>query len=296
MNALVSVVVPTYNHAHFLGQALQSVANQTYSRWEALVIDNHSHDNTDGVIASFSDPRIRLLKIHNNGVIAASRNLGIREAKGDLIAFLDSDDLWYPAKLERCLQRLDDGYDLVCHGERWLGDGRDRKVFYGPEHRAAYESLLFDGNCISTSAVVVRREQLEAVGGFREDSDIVTAEDYDLWLRLARHGARIGFVAEILGEFRIHIGNQSRAVLRNMEAVRHVVQWHLAQAGDATFGLRLRARRREAIDYYSGARGLQDTHRHREAWPYFFRALRAWPLVPRFYAAMLLNAFHRRVG
>lgn len=296
MDALVSVVIPTYNHAHFLGRALQSVTSQSYSRWEALVIDNHSHDNTDEVVASFGDTRIRIFKIHNNGVIAASRNLGIREAKGSLIAFLDSDDLWYPAKLERCVKRLDDGCDLVCHGEHWLGDGRDRKVFYGPERRATYAALLFDGNCMSTSAIVVRREHLKAVDGFREDTDIVTAEDYDLWLRLARRRVRIGFLPEILGEFRIHSGNESRAVLRNMEATMRVVRWHLAQAGDATVGLRMRARRREAIDYYGGARGLQETHRYREAWPYFFRALRTWPFVPKFYAAMLLNALHRRVG
>lgn len=294
-NLMVSVIIPTYNHAHFLVRALQSVLDQTYSDWEALVVDNYSNDNTDDVIKSFRDPRIRLFKIHNHGVIAASRNMGMVEAKGELIAFLDSDDCWYPTKLERCLARLGESYDLVCHGERWLGDGRDRKVFYGPELRATYEALLFEGNCISTSAVVVRRKQVEMVGGFREEPDIVTAEDYDLWLRLANSGARIGFVPEILGEYHIHGGNQSRFALRNMEAVMAVVRSHLAEAGNATWSHRLRVRRREAIDYYSGARGLQDASKHKEAWPLFFRALRVWPFAPKFYVAMLLNALHCRI-
>ena len=72
---LVSVVIPTYNHAHFLGVALESVIDQTYTNWEAIVIDNHSTDDTDAVVRSFKDSRISLLKIHNDGVIAASRSL-----------------------------------------------------------------------------------------------------------------------------------------------------------------------------------------------------------------------------
>ena len=100
-NPLISVVIPTYNHAHYLGCALESVLNQTYTNWEAIVIDNHSTDNTDEVMASFTDPRITYLKIHNNGVIAASRNAGILTAKGKWVAFLDSDDRWYPRKFEQ---------------------------------------------------------------------------------------------------------------------------------------------------------------------------------------------------
>ena len=87
LTPLVSIVIPTYNHARYLGRALQSVLDQTYINWEAIIIDNHSTDNTDQLVASFSDSRIIYLKIHNNGVIASSRNAGIREAKGEWIAF-----------------------------------------------------------------------------------------------------------------------------------------------------------------------------------------------------------------
>jgi glycosyltransferase involved in cell wall biosynthesis len=291
----VSVVIPTYNHAHFLGLALQSLREQTFGNWEAIVVNNFSEDNTAEVVASFNDPRIRLENFRNHGIIAASRNHGWRLARGRLIAFLDSDDCWYPRKLEQCVARLGADCDLVCHGERWIGNGQDRAVRYGPAPRATYDALLFKGNCISTSAVVVKREHLEKVGGFCEDAAIVTAEDYELWLRLAQAGARIGFVDEILGEYRLHAGNQSGAVLRNMEAVDEVVRRHLTVSPPQTLRGRLRARRRQAIVYYSGARGLQAAGQHANAARLFRKALRHWPVSAKFYAAMLINAVGYRV-
>jgi glycosyltransferase involved in cell wall biosynthesis len=292
---LVTVVVPTYNHAHFLGAALQSVIDQTCGDWEAIVVDNHSQDNTAEVIAAFADPRIRRVLIDNQGIIAASRNLGIGQAKGDYVAFLDSDDTWYPDKLARCVRLLAEGHDLVCHGERWVGGRGRRDVVYGPASRASYESLLFRGNCLSTSAIVMRRDRLLQLGSFCEDAAIVTAEDYDLWLRVARAGLRIAFVAEVLGEFRIHGGNQSGAVLRNVEATREVVRRHIESVGGSSWRGRLRARRRRAILDYSCGRGFQDLGRHREAWPWFFRAVVAWPFQIRCYLAMALNAVGRHV-
>jgi glycosyltransferase involved in cell wall biosynthesis len=80
-NPLISVVIPTYNHAEFLKRSLKSVVDQTHQNLEIIVIDNHSKDNTDEVVYMFSDPRIHLLKIHNNGVIAVSRNFGITNSK-----------------------------------------------------------------------------------------------------------------------------------------------------------------------------------------------------------------------
>ena len=92
MDLLIAVVIPTYNHAHFIGRAIQSVLDQTYTNWEILVVDNHSTDNTEEVIKSLNDGRIQLLKIHNSGVIGMSRNMGILKAKGDWIFLIDADD------------------------------------------------------------------------------------------------------------------------------------------------------------------------------------------------------------
>jgi GT2 family glycosyltransferase len=292
---LVSVVIPTYNHARFLPAALRSVLAQTEPRWEAIVVNNYSQDDTVSVVDSFGDARIRLVNFANHGVIAASRNHGIALTAAPYIAFLDSDDVWYPEKLARCLQRMAQGFDLVCHAERWIGPGtRTREVAYGPEARATYRSLLYEGNCISTSAVVVKREYVERAGRFSEEAAYITAEDYDLWLNLAKVGTRMGFVPEVLGEYLIHDGNQSRVALRNMEAVMAVVRHHLHGEQERGEASPWRTRRRMALIYYSGGRGLQDSGQFGDAWRYFLKAVSTYPLVPKFYAAMMLNACGRR--
>ena len=166
----------------------------------------------------------------------------------------------------------------VCHGERWVSDKKTRSVVYGPAKRARYDRLLFDGNCISTSAVVLHRSWIEKVGLFSTDRAFITAEDYDYWLRLSRAGARIEFLPEILGEYRIHEGNQTKAVIRNMEAVKAVVESHIAAIGAASALHDIRVRRRLGIIYYSGARGLQDREEYDLAKPWFLKALATWPL------------------
>lgn len=227
---VVSVVIPTYNHAHFLPNALESLCYQTFTDWEAIVVNNYSEDDTVEVVKSFADPRIRLEHFRNNGIIAASRNLGIKLSQGKYIAFLDSDDSWHPEKLTRSKALLDEGNDLVCHGEIWMRNGKEfRRVEYGPEERSNYHSLLFFRNCISTSAVIVRRTCLEKVGCFSEDAAFAMVEDYDLWLKLSRAGFRFAFISEMLGLFNIHKANSSRAVARQMYAELAVLEKHFSQ-------------------------------------------------------------------
>ena len=290
---LVAIIIPTYNHAAFLRGALDSILAQSFEDWEAIIVNNFSEDDTIEIVRSYTDPRIHLVNFRNQGVIAAARNYGLKLTKAPFIAFLDSDDFWYPRKLEQCIAKLAQGYDLVCHAEVWAGPGEKRRtVRYGPESRAQYESLLLNGNCISTSAVVVRRARLDSVGAFDTDPRIVTAEDYELWLKLASSGAKMGFIDDVLGEYLIHSGNQSGAVLRNMQAVWNVFRIHRVSLEGQTSSSRFR--RREAMILYEGARGLQDLRQHLQAWPYFFRALRRFPWVLRFYLAMALNALGRR--
>jgi teichuronic acid biosynthesis glycosyltransferase TuaG len=292
-NPSVSVVIPTYNHAHFLRTALDSVCAQTFADWEAIVINNFSDDDTIALVEAYKDPRIRLVNFANHGIIAAARNQGLSASRAPLVAFLDSDDFWYPEKLQRCVDAIGRGYDVVCHSEIWAGPGsRRRTAQYGPEDRATYETLLLEGNCLSTSAVVLRRDWLVRVGGFGVQPEFVTAEDYDLWLKLARDGARIGFVREVLGEYLIHDSNQSRTALRNMQAVMAVFENHRS-ALVGSFSV-ARFRRREALILYSGARGLQDNGEYRKAWPYFIKATLHYPWIARSYAAMLLNVFGLR--
>lgn len=115
MNDLVSIITPSYNCAKFIGETINSVLAQTYQNWEMLIVDDCSTDNSEEVIKSFGDPRIKYLKNEKNSGAAISRNYALREAKGRWIAFLDSDDLWMPEKLERQIAFMEEGgYHFSC--------------------------------------------------------------------------------------------------------------------------------------------------------------------------------------
>jgi glycosyltransferase involved in cell wall biosynthesis len=229
---LVSVVIPTYNHAHFLVTALQSVIDQTYLNWEAIVVDNHSTDNTDTVVQSFKNPRISLLKIHNEGVIAASRNKGVQNAKGEWIAFLDSDDRWYPEKLQIVMAHVKatSSIDIFSTDEMLSNEltGEKTALRYGPYSPNFYKQLLVTGNCLSPSASLVRRGFLTSSDiMFRENKEFVTAEDYDFWLLLARADAKFKFIRSIQGEYRIHANNHSGKIERHEQSTGEVIKDHV---------------------------------------------------------------------
>lgn len=108
--------MPSWNTANFIGESIQSVIDQTYKKWELIIVDDCSTDNTDEVVAGFNDSRIKYLKNEYNSGAAITRNRAIREAQGEWIAFLDSDDLWYPEKLEKQLAFMNEyGYVFSYH-------------------------------------------------------------------------------------------------------------------------------------------------------------------------------------
>ena len=293
---LVSVVVPTYNQADFLTEALTSVKAQSFTNWEAIIVNNFSSDHTTSVVDAMRDERFSLINYANEGVIARSRNIGIGAANGDFVAFLDSDDLWEVDKLARCIERLEHGLDLVCHAERWFGGGQpDRVVRYGPASRATYASLLGNGNCISTSATVVRKDVLLTMNGFRDRSEFVTTEDYDLWLRIARAGYRIDFIDEVLGSFRRHSTSASSATTRHLNAELAVIKDHFSSAPK---DLRQRERERTAFAYYAAARGYSKSGSSREALRSFLRSLSLSPLSFRTWAGLFVHCLvaPRRTG
>jgi teichuronic acid biosynthesis glycosyltransferase TuaG len=229
---VISVILPTWNCADLLKEALDSVMAQSYKNWETIVINNNSKDHTKDVVNSFNDGRIKIIDFDNRGVIAAARNRGIETAAGEFVAFLDSDDLWYPQKLENCLIALQaHRADVVCHGERHFVIAPDNQrsewdVFYGTNQPISYESLLYNGNFLSTSAVFAKLSLIREVGGFATDREIVTAEDYDLWLKLIGRGAKVHMLHEVLGAYRIHSSSASASIAKHLRAVRRVVSNH----------------------------------------------------------------------
>jgi len=209
---LVSVIIPSYNNACYLPRAFQSVLNQTYKNLELIIIDNNSTDNSDEVIRSFNDERIIYLKIHNKGVIAKSRNAGIRVAKGEWVAFLDSDDWWTHNKLEICFGHINEKVDLIYHDLqivsetfhlfRRVAKSRDLK-------KPVIIDLLINGNAIATSSVMVRSGLLKKIGGMNEDPTMVAAEDYNTWLRIAKITHKFSYIKKRLGFYRQHNINTS---------------------------------------------------------------------------------------
>jgi glycosyltransferase involved in cell wall biosynthesis len=211
-NPFFSVVLPNFNHGCYLKDAIDSVINQDYKNWELLIIDNYSTDNSNDVISSYNDSRIRVFKIKNEGIIAKSRNLGIKNAQAKWIAFLDSDDIWYFNKLSKLIELTDDNFDIICSNEyrHDLAEGIRKPLCYNLKSNNFYQELLLKGNALSTSATIVSRDFLNNNKlGFSENVDFITVEDYDFWMQIALKNGSFGFCKEFLGEFRIHGRNNS---------------------------------------------------------------------------------------
>jgi glycosyltransferase involved in cell wall biosynthesis len=197
----VSVVIPAHNSAATLARALDSVVAQTVPPYETIVVDDCSIDETPAVAARYADRGVRVVSLKRRGGAAGARNEGVKSARGDIIAFLDSDDEWLPAKLEKQLAILDsdDRLSLVfCSSTLFGPDGRNLGDIYGGHAPTvgpdAWKALLVT-NFIATPSVMARRAQLLALGGF--DCSLKIGEDQDMWIRLALVGD-VGFEPESL--------------------------------------------------------------------------------------------------
>jgi glycosyltransferase involved in cell wall biosynthesis len=277
-NPVVSVIIPTYNRANLLQKALESVVNQAFQDWEAIVIDNYSDDNTQQVVESLGDSRIQYIPFRNNGIIAASRNLGILHSTGEYIAFLDSDDLWYPSKLSICLEQFSQGTDSVCHGMWIRKEGKLWKKFIPqqPNHDF-YETLLFEGNStIATSTVVLKRDCLLKFGIFCEDLEIVTAEDFDLWLRLLKNNISWKVVPQILGEYTMHSSNSSNSsnnIKRQMKSEETVFLRQLKEINSVSLMKKFRIKKRLMMIAFRAGRRVQQGDQWIASLPFFIRGL-----------------------
>jgi len=184
-NHFVSVIIPTYNRAIFLVEAINSVLEQTYKKYEIIVIDDGSTDSTSEIIKQFGN-KIRYFYQENGGPSAA-RNAGIKNAKGDLVAFIDSDDVWLPDKLSQQVQLFDENHRLglvssayySCDSNlninRIIKDDRLTNKKY-------IMKKLFIRNIFPTPTVLVKRECFEKVGLFNESYGF--AEDWEMWVRI----------------------------------------------------------------------------------------------------------------
>jgi glycosyltransferase involved in cell wall biosynthesis len=235
---LVSVVIPAYNAAAFLSETLDSVLAQTYTNLEIIVVDDGSTDATPQLLEKYSD-RIRVLRQVNAGQ-AAARNHGAREARGELLAFLDCDDLWDPDKIARqaaLLSRFPSALAVYCDHRTIDAQGQpmaSSAALGYPRPSGNILRALLLGPCIVTPGLVLLRHQaFDEAGGFDESPLMRGHEDYALWLRLAALGSAV-YSPDTLVSYRRHNQQASkqkhyemhmaRAKMNALTAIQDVIQ------------------------------------------------------------------------
>lgn len=231
-----SIIIPTYNNADFLRESVNDVIRQTIANWECIVIDNQSNDDTRSVIDSFQDRRLKLITVNNMGIIAKSRNIGIKIAEGNWLAFLDADDRWYPNRLEIIQKYITLGGDVMVYStdEKIVNIVKNSESvnYYGPFDFHFYENLLIFGNRLSTSATIVNRAFIiNNMLAFSENINHVTVEDYDFWMKIAKSGAVFKFIPLVCGEYIIHGNNATSKVELHYYNLRTMLYEHIDSFG-----------------------------------------------------------------
>lgn len=219
----ISVVIPTCNSGGYIEKTLDTVCAQTVLPYEVLIIDDGSKDDTLDVIRRYTArhqdvlSRVRIFTQQNQGA-GAARNTGIRNAKGNWISFLDSDDLWHPKKLEHVMQaiRSHRNVSVISHDEYAVHEGDLEKKKLCPLHKKYDPSAnlfvqLYQGNLFSTSCMTVRTSLIKKAGCF--DVSLLSAQDYDLWIRIGMYG-KLCWLNEPLETYVTRDGNISSHVYR----------------------------------------------------------------------------------
>ncbi|MGB9902665.1 glycosyltransferase family 2 protein [Methanothrix sp.] len=219
ITALVSIITPCHNSSEFISQTIDSVLAQTYGNWEMIIVDDCSTDSTVQIVEDYlkKDSRIRLIRLGRNCGPAVARNRAIEEARGRYIAFLDSDDIWLPEKLEKQTAFMRENDVDLCYSSYYIIDesGSEKGVFITKE-KATYWDLL-KTCCIGNLTAIYDAEKLGKQ--YMED---VGHQDYTLWLRILKGGATARGILEPLAKYRI----RSKSISSNkIKAARW--QWHI---------------------------------------------------------------------
>jgi glycosyltransferase involved in cell wall biosynthesis len=256
MRPRVSIVMPAFNRADLIVESVRSVIAQTFGDWELIVVDDGSTDDSVARVEALADPRIVVLRQPRIGNVARLRNRGIAAARGDYVAFLDSDDLWVPAKLQVQLASLSGKPEAWCYAAHALVDAAGtpmplRAGRFEPTSGRIVRQLLAGQTGATIITWLVPRALFDQVGGFDESLDL--QEDLDLVLRLAEAADAIA-VPEVLAFAREH-GGRKTAVAKGLHAVTaDVFGKAAARLGDDS--LKRLAKQRQAEHLASAAEGL----------------------------------------
>jgi glycosyltransferase involved in cell wall biosynthesis len=220
----VSVIIPTYNRESTVGIAIQSVLDQTFADFEVLVIDDGSTDSTESVVRGFGDPRVVYLRQQHSGLPAVARNNALRRARGEYIAFLDSDDLWLSDKLAAQVAYMDIHPEMALSYTNTYQFTKDparcqQKPMLGREETFSGDVFeqLYGRQRIPNLTVMIRTSVRDTVGLLDEDERLKANEDYEYWLRIA-HRYPIGYIDRPLAKYRHHPDGISKARVATCQA------------------------------------------------------------------------------
>jgi len=280
---LVSVIIPAFNYAHFLPEAIGSVLAQTWPEFELIVVDDGSTDDTPGVCARQTDARFRCVRQPNAG-LSAARNTGIREARFPYVGFLDADDRWGPAFLATVLaefRRL--GPEFAAVGAACARMDGTGEVLAAPRRSFLHTAELTAASfCLRnrplSSSVVVRRQVFEECGVF--DTMLRSSEDRDLWIRITARGHRFFYLGEPLAVIRRHPQNMSKNAPRMKRNSGLVLRraWQAAAVPRWNLPFWLRA---ASIHYFLVAWTHFDDRWRIRAWLYLLVSVALWPFFLR---------------
>ncbi|MCA9405808.1 MAG: glycosyltransferase [Candidatus Omnitrophica bacterium] len=287
----VSVVIPAFNSAAYIRETINSVLNQSFKDLEVVVVDDGSKDNTGELLKDYHSKVRYILK--ENGGPASARNLGIKEAKGEFIAFLDADDLWMSDKLEKQLERFN-GEDIglvFSSVQKMDKDNHDLPDYVNRERfEGRVFEKLFNKNFVPTSTVLVRKSCFEEFGVFDEDPELISVEDYDMWLRIASK-YKLAHVDEKLVRYRVHENNISKNLARSyfgeikvLEANKKRFVQKYPQIENAWVPRLAKVYYELAIDYFA-------TNQFPEARKYLKESLKLKPFNPKAWGYYLSACF-----
>ena len=289
--ATVSVILPTYNRLLFLREAVESVCHQTYQDWELLVANDGSTDGTHDYLAELRDRRVRVVSLAHSGSPPKVRNAAIAMARGEWIAFLDSDDLWHPSKLEVQLRSLAEhphcGWgcaDVGFMDAQSLPIPQRSGAPYRPHTGWVLEKLIAATANVPTATLMVRRTLFEQVG--RLDETLSCRDDLDISVRLASC-SEICAIGDTLAFVRHHSGRTTSAERTSELYRQNEVIFRKAALSAQNDVIRRASRRRCAIELVGMARALSHEDRHGAALSASLRAWRDDPFARHVWRALL---------
>ena len=291
----VSIIIPTYNSAKYIPDAINSILNQTFKDYEIIIVDDGSTDNTREILNKYNS-KIRYIYQENKGPSAA-RNIGIKNAKGKYIAFLDADDIWLPDKLQRQMKLFanESSVSFVYTSSYIMNENGFilRKMqCYNRSRRKILNELYLSKSIGNTSSTIIKKECFDKVGLF--DETLTVAEDWDMWLRICQR-FRFKCIDEPLVMTREYEGSQSFFGVRNLENELDFIKKVFSEKYLKTkFFLKRKAYsycyRRAAIAYHENGE-------HIKAKQCFFRAVYLYPLNllnKSFFGLLLKYTYIRR--